>query len=144
VRFEYEVNRGEFSFEWVKPSFSAISHSSSHSSVSKPPLDGHPTITSNVTEIFLPLQLVKGKKFVVAVDGAAQGSKWWYDANVQTLFVEQPDPADIPDGAKYKLIFGLTPPPAPKWPLKTHWEDFALYHSSFLATLIALLLYIYL
>ncbi|PVF93070.1 glycoside hydrolase [Serendipita vermifera] len=143
VRFHYEVNRGEFSFEWVKPSFSAIAHSNSQISVTKPPIDGHPTITSNITEIFVPLQLVKGKKFVVALDGAAQGSKWWYDGNTQTLFVEQPDPAEIPDGAKYKLIFGLTPPPAAKWPLKSHWEDFALYYSSFLAALIALLVYIY-
>lgn len=141
LKFEYEVNRGEFTFEWAK-SVSGDGGNASFKggpSISTPPLEGYPVISSNLTEIFLPAPLVQGKKFVVALDGAAVGAKWWYDAAVQTLYVEQPAPETIADGAKYRLIFGLTPPPQPKWPMKTHWEDFATYYFAFLASLIAIL-----
>ena len=90
------------------------------------------------------MQLVKGRKIVIALDGAAQGSRWWYEAGTQTLFIEQPDPAKIPGGAKYRVIFGLTPPPGAKWTMKTHWEDFAGYYLGLLAVLLALLAYIWL
>lgn len=141
IRFEYEVNRGEFSFEWMKPSTKATPKHPA--SVSHPPLNGHPEITSRLTEFFVPLQLVKDKKYVVALDGAAQGSKWWYDAAHQTLFVEQPDPASIPEGAKYRVIFGLAPVAAAKWPMKTIWEDFAPYYVPVLAAIIAILVYFF-
>lgn len=144
IMFEYDVNRGEFSFEWAKP-YSTASMSTAiqqeKAEVSRPPLHGHPEITSRLTEFYIPQQLIKGKKYVVALDGAAQGSKWWYDAGMQTLFVEQPDPATIPDGAKYRLVFGLTPALKPKWPVRNHWQDFAFYYLSVLAVIASILTY---
>ncbi|KAG8808588.1 hypothetical protein FRC19_005825 [Serendipita sp. 401] len=116
---------------------------SSSPSVKSPPLDGHPEITSRITELFVPHQLVFGKKFVVAFDGAAQGSQWWYDAATQTLYVEQPDPATATaTGTVYKMIFGLTPPNSTKWPLRSHWEDFAMYYLSILAVVLAIIAYL--
>ncbi|KIM25743.1 glycoside hydrolase family 5 protein [Serendipita vermifera MAFF 305830] len=144
LKFDYDINRGEFRFEWAKPETSTNSGSPKHPSVNRPPLFGHPAITSRMTELYVPMQLVKGRKIVVALDGAAQGSKWWYEASTQTLFVEQPDPSTIAEGAKFKMIFGLTPPPAAKWSATTHWEDFAAYYSGLLAVLLALLAYMWL
>ncbi|KAG8809414.1 hypothetical protein FRC17_003455, partial [Serendipita sp. 399] len=109
--------------------------------VKTPPLTGHPEITTRITEFFIPHQLVSDKKFVVAFNGAAQGSQWWYNAENQTLFVEQPDAAGVPDGAVYKMTLGLTPPSAAKWPLKSHWEDFAMYHLGVLAVILAIIAY---
>jgi hypothetical protein len=144
LKFEYDVNRGEFQFEWAKPALPSHDGDYDESlqggpTTSNPPLVGHPHITSNLTEIFLPSTLVgQGKKFVVALDGAALGSRWWYDAPVQTLFIEQPSSEGIPDGAKYRMIFGLTPQPKAKWPMRTHWEDFAAYYLTFLAFVIGI------
>jgi len=142
IRFEYEVNRGEFSFEWVKPGATVGGkRANRRASISHPPLNGHPEITSRLTEFFIPQQLVQDKKFVVALDGAAQGSKWWYDASHQTLFIEQPDPMSIPDGSKYRVIFGLAPVPPAKWSMKTIWEDFAPYYLPVLAAVLAIMAY---
>jgi Glycoside hydrolase family 5 C-terminal domain len=144
LRFDYEVNRGEFRFEWAKPESFTSRTGPKQPIVNRPPLTGHPEITTRISEFFVPMHLVKGRKIVVALDGAAQGSRWWYEASTQTLFVEQPDPAKIEGGAKYRIIFGLTPPPGTKWTMTTHWEDFATYYLGLLSVLLVLLAYIWL
>lgn len=150
LSFEYDVNRGEFRFEWARPLPSsspspsdvtaALLGANNSVSVKKPPLVGQAKLTSRITEIYLPMQLVHKKKFVIAFDGAAQGSTWWYDAKNQTLFIEQPEYDEEEDeNVTYKLIFGLTPPPKALWPVKSHWEDFAGYYAGVVAFVLALL-----
>ena len=52
------------------------------------PLGGHPPLTSDVTEIFLPSFLAHGGK--VAVAGLPPGASAEYDEARQTLYVRTP------------------------------------------------------
>ena len=126
LRFDYEINTGEFTYEWVVPeagvsSLPSAAGSSSlpEPSVYAPPRTGMPPLTTNKTQIFLPWQLAQGRKVVVR--GLAEDDRWTYDEARQTLTIVTSDNAP---GTIYRVTVGVDPLPKPAFVVNDFWDDF--------------------
>jgi len=97
------MNTGEFTYVWSNASPKAAPSPSS--SIGAPPLSGNLPLTSHETEIFVPLNLVSGRKLVVK--GLEPEDKFAYDPSRQTLFVVTAD-CDTP-GKQHKITVSLNP-----------------------------------
>lgn len=106
LRFEYEVNTGDFTFEWVIPEEEPSSSPPSRTepSVNAPPRTAHPPLTSNVTEIFVPSFLARGSKVVVTGLGAHDSAA--YDEARQTLAIRL---GDTTPGRVVRIAVALAP-----------------------------------
>lgn len=124
LRFEYEVNTGDFVFQWVVPETKAdatlgLDEPASRYSVFDPPRTGHPPLTSNVTEIYVPWFLVNGSK--VVVQGLGPSDDYRYDAARQTLYVTVDD---MTPGRTYSINVSLAPRLRAVFDVNDVWSDF--------------------
>ncbi|KAI0356759.1 glycoside hydrolase [Trametes cingulata] len=119
LRFEYEMNTGEFSFEWVVPenapsaNADADAQRAARASVRDPPLKTYRT------EIFVPSQLAHGRKLVVK--GLKPEDKYAYDEARQTLTIV---PHDNAPGTVHRITVGVDPLPKPAFEVNDFWSDY--------------------
>lgn len=117
VKFNYEMNTGQFKFEWAVPSSSS---SSSTTATIAPPLDiATHKLTSNETEIFYPAMLAHGRKVIVR--GLAAGDEYSYDEARQTLSINA---LNNSPGARHSIVVSLDPPLSSEFAINTFWGDF--------------------
>ncbi|GJE93053.1 glycoside hydrolase family 5 protein [Phanerochaete sordida] len=135
LRFEYEVNTGAFTYEWAVPhARSAVEHRAGRPSVHHPPLGGHPPLTSDTTEIFLPSFLAHGGK--VAVAGLPPGAAAHYDEARQTLYVRTPGARP---GAVHSIRVALEPRLRAVFDVNDFWSDWGGAVAAVAAVVLALL-----
>ena len=134
LRFEYEVNTGEFSFEWAIPqSDSSTAPLAERPSVNRPPLGGHPSLMSNVTEIFVPSFIAHGS--AVVVQGLSNADSHHYDEARQTLYIRTAD--DTP-GKIYHIKVSLAPRLKAVFFVNDFWSDWGSTVAVVAAVLLAL------
>ena len=121
------INTGTFALSWTDPIQRPPRPRKSWQTgtVDEPPLRGHPPITSRRTEFFLPADWVKDEKedLEVTLLGAAVGAKWWYEKEVQTLYVETLEVVDKPRVCVYWISVRVKGRPQ-RWELNTWYGDF--------------------
>ena len=124
LRCEYEINTGEFTYEWAVPhaSFSSSSSNPPEPSVRTPPRMGMPPLTTDRTEIFVPTQLTQGRTLVVR--GLAPDDKWAHDEARQTLTIV---PATNAPGTVHRVVVAVSPGPKPAFVVNDFWSDFGGY-----------------
>ena len=139
LRFEYEVNTGEFTFEWAVPETKADGpdQSISQPSVWNPPRTNHPQLSSNVTEIYVPWFLTDGSKVVVRGLGASDSYR--YVAARQTLYITVDD---MTPGKVYSINVSLAPRLRAVLPVNDVWTDFGGHIVSASVVVLALLAYL--
>ena len=118
LRFDYEINTSEFTFEWAIPG-SASASSAGGPSVRTPPLQDMPPLTSNKTEIFYPSLLAHGRKVVVR--GLDKEDRWAYDETRQTLTIVT---ANNAPGTVHRATVGVDPLPKEAFEVNDFWGDF--------------------
>jgi hypothetical protein len=124
LRFEYEVTTGRFDFEWADPETTSAAASGmprGSELVSRPPLVGHPPLTSRETEIFVPSRLAHGRKLIVK--GLSIGDSHRYDQSRQTLFIVV---GDSKPGASHRISVSFDPQPEPIFEVSGFWSDFGM------------------
>ena len=138
LKFNYEVNTGDFSFEWVIPGAKTDAHpANGRPSVYRPPTTEHPPLTSNVTEIFVPWFIVNGSKIVV--EGLGTEDEYQYIETRQTLYITA---GDSTPGRVYKISVSLSPRLRPVFPLNDLWSDFGGHMAGAGVVVLAILAYI--
>ncbi|TBU47753.1 glycoside hydrolase family 5 protein [Dichomitus squalens] len=140
LRFEYEINTYEFTFEWAIPgsaeSASTVTEKGGPS-VRTPPLNDMPPLTSNKTEIFYPSLIAHGRNVVVR--GLGKDDRWTYDESRQTLAIVT---ADNAPGTVHRVTVCVDPLPKETFEVNDFWGDFSgqiLAWSLVLVTLVVLL-----
>jgi hypothetical protein len=119
LQFKYEMNTGEFIYEWANPDDKQQPIPQGQATVSQPPLSGHPALTSRETEIFVPALLTARRK--VTVHGLGPDDKHTYDISRQTLYIVTPDSSA---GKIHKIKVTLHPPlEEPMFEVHGFWED---------------------
>ncbi|PCH36934.1 glycoside hydrolase family 5 protein [Wolfiporia cocos MD-104 SS10] len=119
LRFEYEMNSGAFTFSWTIPDPNAEPVAPTTALVEKPPLAGHPVLTSKDTEIFLPSMLAHDRQ--VIVKGLRENDRYRYDEARQTLTITA---ADLVPGAVHQIEVSLKPPIKAAFEVNSFWDDF--------------------
>ncbi|KAG8216122.1 glycoside hydrolase family 5 protein [Butyriboletus roseoflavus] len=114
-RFDYEINTGEFTFEWTLGEES----------------------TSRETEIYIPSLIYHGRKLVV--EGLAPDDKYAYDKSRQTLFVVH---SDSSPRKTRKINVSVRPPLRGHFDVNTFWGDFGELVLSGLVVFIGMFLFI--
>ena len=114
-RFDYEMNTGEFTFEWTLGEESA----------------------SRETEIYIPSLIYHGRKLVV--EGLAPDDKYAYDESRQTLFVVQ---SDSSPSKTRKINVSVRPPLRGYFHVNTFLGDFGELILSGLVVFIGIFLFI--
>jgi hypothetical protein len=126
LQFNYEINDGTFALTWVDPIPEPPRPRKrwQTGTVDEPPLRGHPPITSRRTEFFVPADWVKDEKEDIEVTllGAATGAKWWYEKEVQTLYVETLEGVDKLRGSAYRMVVRFKGRPQ-RWELRAWYEE---------------------
>ena len=127
LQFNYEINTGTFALTWVDPipEPPRPRRPWQTGTVDEPPLRGHPPLTSRRTEFFVPADWVTDEKddMEVTLLGAAVGAKWWYEKEVQTLYVETPEGVEKPRGSAYRISVRFKGR-SQRWALRAWYEDF--------------------
>lgn len=118
LRFEYEINSGEFSFSWAIPGAAQEGTTDTRVSVNNPPLAAHPPLKSNVTEIFVPSFIAHGSKVVVL--GLSRSDSYVYDEARQTLYIKTAE--DTP-GKVYNIQVSLSPRLRAVFFVNDFWSD---------------------
>lgn len=136
LRFKYEMNTGQFTYEWVIPEASSQAVSTGAPSVDQPPRSGHPTLNSRETEIFLPSSLMLDRKF--AISGLGVQDTFEYDLARQTLFIRV---SDMSPGRVYNITFSPDPPPKDFFRLNSLWDDFGSQILAVIISIIAIITY---
>ena len=116
LRFEYEMNTGEFTFEWCNADPKSISYSNE---ISNPPLNGMPPLLARETEIFIP-SLITNERDVV-VEDLEDSDSHHYDSIRQTLYIVTAD-CETP-GKKHKLTVKVRPELRAKFEVNDFWMD---------------------
>jgi hypothetical protein len=120
LRFEYEVNAGDFDYQWMVPDNDASDTGAiGGPSTTNPPKTGHPPLTSSVTEIFIPSFLAHGSKVIVR--GLAKDDTFYYDELKQTLYITV---ADNTPGKVYTIAVVLSPRLRAVFEVNNFWSDF--------------------
>ena len=121
LKFEYEVTRGRFVYEWAEPVTSPPADvARATNKLSHVPLTGHPPLASRETEIFVPSALSRGRKLIVS--GLQDGDAYTHDEARQTLFV-----VVAPGQTTHKITVEFDPPPMPMFSVNGFWGDFGPY-----------------
>ena len=127
LQFNYELNTGTFGLTWTDPIQGPPRPRKSWQTgtVGEPPPRGHPPITSRQTEFLVLADWVKDEKEdpEVSLLGAAVGAKWWYEKEVQTLYVEAFEVVDKPQVSVYRISVRVKGRPQ-RWELNTWYGDF--------------------
>ncbi|KZT08198.1 glycoside hydrolase family 5 protein [Laetiporus sulphureus 93-53] len=119
IRFDYEMNTGEFSFEWVVPWSSKETVSNPSFGVNDPPLTDWPLLNSKDTEIFLPSMIAQGRR--VVVKGLGQGDQYRYDEDRQTLTITTDD---MTPGVRHRIAVSVKPGLKGAFEVNSFWTDF--------------------
>ncbi|OCH85892.1 glycoside hydrolase [Obba rivulosa] len=121
LRFDYEMNTGVFTYEWVIPKTSSSAPASrlSDTSVANPPRAGHPVLKSKTTEIYMPSMLAHGEKLVV--QGLAPDDEYAYDESRQTLTIEL---SELVPGKVHRIVVAVEPRPRAAFRVNNIWDDF--------------------
>lgn len=114
-KFDYEMNTGEFTFEWTLTEES----------------------TSRETEIYIPSLIYHGRKLVV--EGLAPDDKYAYDESRQTLFVVH---SDSSPRKTREINVSVRPPLRGYFHVNTFWGDFGELILSGLVVFIGMFLFI--
>lgn len=136
LHFNYEMNSGKFTYEWVMPE-SGVSHALhafDNASVGRPPLSDHPTLTSKETEVFYPSFLARGRKIIVT--GLGNLDTYRYDETRQTLTVVVPN---AQPGSVQRITVSLSPPLQAVFNVNTFWGDFGVHVGAIIVLLCALI-----
>ncbi|KAI0783200.1 glycoside hydrolase family 5 protein [Abortiporus biennis] len=141
LKFQYEVNTGDFSFTWVIPHAKDIGDANikGEPRVDQPPQVSHPPLKSNVTEIFLPSLLAHGSK--IHVSGLSPKDSWTYDESVQTLYISVDKEEGMIPGKVHQVNVILSPRLRPLFALNDVWSDFSSHVVAAMGILIALVAY---
>ena len=115
IKFDYEVNTGEFTFEWKLTE----------------------ECTSRETEIYIPSLIYHGRRLVV--EGLASDDKYAYDESRQTLFIVHGHSS--PTKAR-KVYVSVHPPLRGHFYINTFWGDFGELILSGLVVFIGIFLFI--
>jgi hypothetical protein len=116
LKFEYEMNTGEFTFEWCNPDPKSTTSSGE---VSRPPLNGATPLLAKETEIFVP-SLIANERDVV-VEGLEASDSHHYDHNRQTLYIVTAD-CETP-GKKHRIKVRVRPELRAKFEVNDFWTD---------------------
>ncbi|KAF9804686.1 hypothetical protein IEO21_09289 [Rhodonia placenta] len=135
VRFDYEMNTGQFTFEWVIPGVDSAPPA--EASVASPPLASHPALTSKDTQIFLPSLLAHSRKIVV--QGLKPEDRYRYDEARQTLTITT---ADLVPGERHSVTVSLNPPLKDAFTVNSFWDDFGLHVVAATIVLASILIYV--
>ncbi|KAI9070316.1 glycoside hydrolase family 5 protein [Trametes sanguinea] len=128
LRFEYEINTGEFTFEWVVPedatesALAADARRVARACANDPPRAGHPPLKTNKTEIFVPSQLAHGRN--VVIQGLAPEDRYVYDEAHQSLTVmtHKNEP-----GTVHRITVSVSPLPKPAFVVNDFWSDWGFH-----------------
>lgn len=115
LRFSYETNTGEFTYEWTVP---GADDTRGSASVNDPPRTSHPALTSRTTEIFVPSFTAHGSK--VIVNGLEDADEYHYDETCQTLFITT---AKHVPGKVYRIEVSLSPRLRRVFEVNDFWSD---------------------
>ena len=116
LRFEYEINTGEFTFEWCNAD--PKSTSGSHE-ISNPPLNGMAPLLAGETEIFVPSLLTNERD--VVVEGLESSDLYHYDHTRQTLYIVTAD-CETP-GKRHRVRVRVCPGLRAKFEVNDFWMD---------------------
>jgi len=149
LRFEYEMATGAFTYSWAIPTSDTGSTSAGEveydgakdrlPSVQSPPLTGHPPLVARETEIFVPKQLVRGRRLIV--EGLARGDTYTYDAARQTLFILLLPAAEQGSRAQTRTVHVRFDPPVRGELPNDFWSDFGSPVGAVVVALLALVAY---
>lgn len=134
LKFDYEMNTGQFTYEWVVPG--ADSEPPASASVNSPPVAKHPAITTNNTEVFLPSLLAHDRE--VVVQGLRAQDSFRYDESRQTLTITT---GDLIPGERHRVTVSLKPPLKAAFEVNSFWDDFGHQINAVAVLLLALLAY---
>ncbi|KAL4071735.1 glycoside hydrolase family 5 protein [Scleroderma citrinum] len=109
IRFDYEMNIGQFTFEWRAFDITGKEPRGQTEVIS----------TARETEIFVPSLLTYGRK--LKIEGLEEGDSHLYDESRQTLFIIHGPSAS---GKVRKVTVSVWPPLRPTFDLNTFWGDF--------------------
>ncbi|CAL1710309.1 unnamed protein product [Somion occarium] len=127
LKWKYELNTGDCELEWMVPYSNGHEDSQAKGgpTVDQPPLVGHPTLTSNTTEIFFPHILSQDRTLSVSspLDSSSASPTFTseYVPSLQTLYIQQ---LDMTPGKKYHIKIRLDPSLKQAFELNDFWTDF--------------------
>lgn len=116
LKFEYEMNTGEFTFEWCNAD--PKSTSGSHQ-ISTPPLNRIVPLLAKETEIFIP-SLITNERDVV-VEGLGPSDSHYYDHTRQTLYIVTGDCETA--GKMHRVRVKVRPELRAKFEVNDFWMD---------------------
>ncbi|PPQ65139.1 hypothetical protein CVT24_003229 [Panaeolus cyanescens] len=137
LRFDYEVNAGVFTYEWVIPKSDKTAQTVATSSkVDEPPTIVSYSLSCRETEIFVPSQLSHNADLIV--HGLGKDDLYRYDESRQTLFVVT---NDMTPGRVCKISVFITPSPRPLFFVNDFWTDFSGHTMTAIAILLIIVCY---
>ena len=116
LKFEYEMNTGEFTFEWCNADPKSTSGSNE---ISNPPLNRTVPLLAKETEIFMPLSIANGRH--VVVEGLEASDLHHYDSTRQTLYIVTED-CETP-GKRHRVRVTVRPEPRARFEVNEFWMD---------------------
>lgn len=116
LKFGYEMNTGEFTFEWCNADPKSTSSSGE---ISNPPLNRTIPLLAKETEIFVP-SLIANERDVV-VEGLEASDLHHYDPTRQTLYIVTAD-CETP-GKKHRVRVKVRPEVRAKFEVNDFWMD---------------------
>ena len=116
LKFRYEMNTGEFAFEWCNADPKSTSSSGE---ISNPPLNRMTPLLARETEIFVP-SLITNEREVV-VEGLEASDSHRYDPTRQTLYIVTAD-CETP-GKKHRVRVKVRPEVKAKFEVNDFWMD---------------------
>jgi len=116
LKFEYEMNTGEFTFEWCNADPKSTSGSGE---ISNPPLNRMAPLLAKETEIFVP-SLITNERDVI-VEGLEVSDSHHYDLTRQTLYIVTAD-CETP-GKRHRVRVKVRPEVRAKFEVNDFWMD---------------------
>lgn len=116
LKFEYEMNTGEFTFEWCNADPKSTSNSSE---ISNPPLNRMVPLHAKETEIFVP-SLITNERDVV-VEGLEALDSYCYDPTRQTLYIVTEDCETR--GKRHRVRVTVRPELRARFEVNDFWMD---------------------
>ena len=133
LKFEYEMNTGEFTFEWCNADPKSTSGSNK---VSSPPLDRMVPLLAKETEIFVP-SLITNERDIV-VEGLEPSDSHHYDHTRQTLYIVTKD-CETP-GKRHRVTVTVRPELRARFEVNDFWMDHGVRVVSVGVVILALLI----
>lgn len=133
LKFEYEMNTGEFTFKWCNADPKSTSGSNE---ISNPPLNRMAPLLAKETEIFVP-SLITNERDVV-VEGLEASDSHYYDHTRQTLYIVTAD-CETP-GKRHQVRVRVRPELRAKFEVNDFWMDHGIRVVSFGVVIVAALI----